>query len=87
LIYVIVYDRKGSRTIEKRRFGSDQRATAREERLKLELESKLHSQDVEVVLLEADSEEQLLRSHSRYFLSTEQFKDSLESELLNEAAG
>jgi hypothetical protein len=86
MIFVIVYDRQRSKAVSKKRFRDNERALAQRERLALELKARGAKRDIEVVLLEAGSEQQLRKSHSRYFLSTEQFKHSLESDLLKEPA-
>ena len=69
MIFLIEYDSPTRRTLLFRTFGDDQRHTAQNERLKLELE--LNERDLlldrEVVLLEARDVQHLRRTHDRYF--------------------
>lgn len=67
MIFLIEYDRNSGRIVSKTPFQDLDREHAYESRLQLELE--LHAKKVhhEVVLLEASTEEDLWRTHARYF--------------------
>jgi hypothetical protein len=65
MIYLLTYSRRQGRVIELRKFAADQRQQAEEARLERDLKSD--AEVVEVVLLEAQSEQQLRATHSRYF--------------------
>jgi hypothetical protein len=69
MIFLIEYDRPTRRTLLFKTFGDDQRHTAQDERLKLELELNQLGLllDREVVLLEARDAQHLRRTHDRYF--------------------
>jgi hypothetical protein len=63
-LFLVVYDRKLHRLRELREYDASQRLQALTERLKLEI---LGGSDLEVVILEAESREQLESTHARYF--------------------
>ena len=67
MIFLIEYDRSRGEIVTFKTFWDSERHVA--EDLRLELEIKLNRDDVdhEVVLLEADSEDALRRTHRRYF--------------------
>lgn len=67
MIFLIEYDRAKGNVIYKKTFKESQQQEAEKSRLELELELNNKGIDHEVVLLEAESEEALLRTHSRYF--------------------
>lgn len=79
MIFLIGYNRKTGKIASFRQFAESQRAAAQDARLELELD--LNRQDIahEVVLLEAENETALRRSHQRYFSDL--------VELLNDAVG
>lgn len=73
MIFLIEYDRLAGRTETFKSFAELDRTTAERERLGIELD--LNRRGVvghEVVLLDAASEEALLRTHRRYFEDLEQ---------------
>ena len=79
MIFLIDYDRKKGKLRDFRRFQDLQMAEARSERLRIELSDKaaVLSGDREVVLLEADDEKTLHRTHQRYFKSARDIVKSI----------
>ena len=72
MIFLIEYDRREGNIIEFRRFDNSQRVEAQDARLKSELEVNRRGLQHEVVLLDAESEEMLRKTHRRYFESLRQ---------------
>ncbi|MFN8755282.1 MAG: hypothetical protein ACK5YB_06995 [Burkholderiales bacterium] len=71
MIFLIEYERSTG-IVEMHRFDKSGAEEARRARLSLELKRAAESVTREIVILEADSEEQLRRTHSRYFESLNQ---------------
>ena len=69
MIFLIEYDRSEGNIVEFRRFDNSQRAEAQHARLKTELELNRQGLRHEVVLIDAESEEMLRKTHGRYFES------------------
>lgn len=70
--FLLVYDRSTGRLLRApREYPSAQRDAAMRERFALELENR-ERPEVEVVVLGADSLEDLQRTHSRYFRTVEE---------------
>jgi hypothetical protein len=67
MLFLIQYDRRAGRIVSLRSFTDDQRLMVGKARLDLEIELQRRSQNHEVVLLEAASEEALRKTHGRYF--------------------
>ncbi len=67
MIFLIEYNRSEGVLVTLRTFDDTQRQNAKELRLELELDLNRRAVDHEVVLLEADSEAALRRTHRRYF--------------------
>jgi hypothetical protein len=69
VIFLVEYDRPTRRTLLFRTFDDDERRTAQDERLKLELDLNQRGLLLarEVVLLEAVDEQHIRRTHERYF--------------------
>jgi hypothetical protein len=67
LIFLIEYNRGEGHLVTFKKYGDAQLREAQDERLAIELE--LHRKGIqhEVVLLEAESEETIRRTHRRYF--------------------
>jgi len=65
--YLLVYDRAAGRVLRERTF--DSRAEALRARFEAEREHRDDGGNVEVVVLSAQSRNDLLQTHSRYFLS------------------
>lgn len=64
--YVLVYDRKSARTLRLLAFDAEHTSDALRAWQELE-HAHLAEPDTEVVLLDAESEEDLRRTHGRYF--------------------
>jgi hypothetical protein len=69
VIFLIEYDRARGEIVKLEAFPDSERWTAEEARLKLEIGLNRDEVDREVVILEAESEEALRRTHRRYFES------------------
>jgi hypothetical protein len=67
MIFLIEYDRSRGEIVTFKTFPDSERRVAENARLELEIELNRDNVDHEVVLLEADSEEALRRTHRRYF--------------------
>lgn len=72
MIYLIQYDRQSGSLIRLDEFAVDQRDQADEARLKVELDLLKSMVGHEVVLLEASNEDELRKTHRRYFEKLEQ---------------
>jgi hypothetical protein len=77
MIFLIDYDRKKGKLRLFKRFRDDQRAEAQRERLDIELSLNGSRASREVVLLDAEDEETLHRSHQRYFKTTREILESM----------
>jgi len=67
MIFLIQYDRHRGRLVSMQSFGASERTQAQDSLLTLELELNQNGTDNEVVLLEAESEDAVRRTHRRYF--------------------
>jgi hypothetical protein len=67
MIFLIEYNRSKGRIVTFRDFDDSQRLKAEDARLEIELDLKRKGIEHEVVLLEAESEDALRRTHRRYF--------------------
>ena len=67
MIFLIQYDRNKGRIVSMQSFSESDRKQAQESLLTLELQLNQNGTDNEVVLLEAESEEAVRRTHRRYF--------------------
>jgi hypothetical protein len=76
MLFLIEYARPQGKLVKMMRYSSDQRMVADAQRLQLELDLNRLKIDHEVVLLEANSEEALRRTHRRYFEDVTQIADS-----------
>jgi hypothetical protein len=76
VIFLIHYDRRAGKIKLLKRFIDADRSVA--EKARLDLEIALHHQprDEEVVILEAVSEEQIRKTHGRYFRTVEELIES-----------
>lgn len=72
MIFLIQYDRASGRLLGLQRFDDADRESAEESRFALELENARTASLVEVVLLDATSEEALRKTHRRYFETLEE---------------
>ncbi|TAJ76178.1 hypothetical protein EPO44_21605 [bacterium] len=76
MIFLIEYDRSKGRIVTFRTFQDSERLKAQNARLDLELDLNRQGVDHEVVLLEAESEDALHKTHSRYFKTLRQIAES-----------
>jgi hypothetical protein len=67
MIFLIEYDRNRGQIVTLETFADSERQKAEDARLELELELNRREVEREVVLLEAETEEALRRTHRRYF--------------------
>lgn len=67
MLFLIEYDRARGQIITFETFDDSERQYAEDSRLKMELDLNRRGKEHEVVLLEADTEEALRRTHRRYF--------------------
>lgn len=67
MIFLIEYDRNRGSIVTFKEFKDSERQEAEDSRLEMELKLNRLSIEREVVLLEADTEEALRRTHRRYF--------------------
>jgi hypothetical protein len=66
-LFLIEYERTAGKIVSMRSFASEERQEAAKVRLDLEIELLRRGQIREVVLLEANSEDALRKTHRRYF--------------------
>jgi fructose-1-phosphate kinase PfkB-like protein len=78
MIYLIHYDRSAAKLVAMKQFAQSERQQAEKVRLDTELELLKSGISHEIVLLEATNEEELRKTHRRYFEALE--------DLLNPAA-
>ena len=67
MIFLLEYDRERGKLVEIRTFNAADRRYAQTERLKRELALNMSGVCREVVLLEAENQKALQRTHQRYF--------------------
>lgn len=67
MFFLIEYNRKKGRIVSQRTFADSEWALANQERLELELDLNQRGVRHEVVILEADNEKTIRRTHRRYF--------------------
>lgn len=67
MIYLIEYDRAAGRLVRSQSFSDESRDEAEKLRLSVELELLDRDEAREVVLLEANNEHELRKTHRRYF--------------------
>jgi len=67
MIFLIEYERSRGEIVTFETFSDSEKRVAQDARLELEIGLNRNDVDHEVVLLEADSEEALRRTHRRYF--------------------
>ena len=66
MLFLIEYDRNHGRIVTFREFDDSERLKAEDARLEMELQLNRTATEREVVLLEANTEEALRRTHRRY---------------------
>ena len=67
MIFLIEYDRACGEIVRSETFSDSERRIAEESRLEMEIRLNRDEIDREVVILEAETEEALRRTHRRYF--------------------
>ncbi len=67
MVFLIEYNKRKGRIVTFREFDDSKRREAENARLEIELDLNRKGVDHEVVLLEAESEAALHRTHRRYF--------------------
>jgi hypothetical protein len=72
--FLLIYDRQAGKLLRKQEFASD--IEALDERFAAEAEYGVH-ENIEIVAISAASEEELKKSHGRYFLTSEQLGQRL----------
>lgn len=72
MIFLIEYHRRRGKIVTFKRFRDADRAAAAEARLDLELSRRGASTPTEIVLLEAETEAAIRRTHRRYFQTVRQ---------------
>ncbi len=72
MIYLIQYNRDSGELVQFETFPSKSKHSAEEERLRVELQLLSRHVSHEVVLLEAKNEEELRKTHRRYFEGLDQ---------------
>ncbi len=72
MIFVVVYDRKAGIVLEQRRFADSELSEAKRFRQRCERHHAERSDEVEVVMLDAENEEALKQTHGRYFGGAEE---------------
>jgi len=72
--FLLIYDRDAGRLIRNERFAADSEAL----HARFEAEREFRGRpEVEIVALAADSEEELMRTHGRYFLDLSQLVERM----------
>jgi hypothetical protein len=72
--FLLIYDRKAGKLVRKQEYATD--AQALEARFAAEAEYGVR-ENIEIVAISAASEEELRKSHGRYFLTSEQLGQRL----------
>ena len=67
MLFLIEYDRGRGEIVTFKEFGDEESRSAEHARLEMELDLNRRGVEREVVLLEAENEEALRRTHRRYF--------------------
>jgi len=86
MIFLIEYDRALGTLVQLKVFADEDITTANNARLELELEQMRAKIEHEIVILEAESEQQLRKTHRRYFESISALADPDTSILTRVAA-
>jgi hypothetical protein len=69
MLFLIEYDRASGSIVTFERFDAAERKSVEDARLEMEIDLNRRGVEHEVVLLEAETEEALRRTHRRYFES------------------
>jgi len=76
MIFLIEYDRQLGKKVTFRRFADSQRREAYDARLEIELDLNRRGMRHEVVILEAENEAAIRKTHRRYFETLEEILQS-----------
>jgi len=76
MIFLLEYDRRRGKLLTFKRFSDSERPAAAAARLKLELSRRGAATPPEIVLLEAETEDALRRTHRRYFQTVREIIDA-----------
>jgi hypothetical protein len=74
MIFLVIYDRRGGQLIDFKTYEDDQVVRANADRLHSEIENATNG-DIEIVILRSDSEEQVRRTHARYFQTLKELEN------------
>lgn len=77
MIFLIEYDRRKECLVKFEKFRNSEREKAESQRLEIELNLNHKKVNHEVVLLEANSQNMLQRTHRRYFKTLKEMKDKV----------
>lgn len=77
MIFLIEYNRREGRLVTFKVFAESERSKAQDLRLEIELDLNRKKIDHEVVLLQAESEAALRRTHGRYFYDAQQLLERM----------
>ncbi len=67
MIFLIEYDRRNAKLLHLQRYADDQRLAAQNDRIEREVVANRLQLIREIVLLEAESEDTIRKTHARYF--------------------
>jgi hypothetical protein len=81
MIYLIEYNRPEGRLVTFKVFAESERSKAQDLRFEIELDLNRRKIDHEVVLLQAESEAALRRTHGRYFYDAQQLLERMREAL------
>lgn len=76
MLFLVDYDRRAGKVLAMKKFDETQRRAAEDARLALEIEQQRAGVGHEVVLLDAEDEVALRKTHRRYFESVESMVES-----------
>ena len=76
MIFFIEYNRREGKIIAFKKFSDSEKTCAENERLEREISLLRSGSDHEVILLEAESEDRLRKTHRRYFENIKQIAES-----------
>ena len=79
MIFLVEYDRSKGRLVDIQEFADEERTKAEDARIELEVSLNRAKIDHEVVLLQAQNEEALRKTHNRYFADLRELIDDFAS--------
>jgi len=81
MFYLIEYNRRAGRLVTFKTFAESERSEAQKLRFEIELDLNRRQIDHEVVLLQAESEAAIRRTHGRYFYDAQQLLERMREAL------